>query len=80
MPGHYCTAKKAAQDAYEARSWVADARPSQPQEEERKESWSNNVKGKGKSQEDPQSGIEETLTQIMDQLNIHTKLFESLKE
>lgn len=49
MPGHYCAMKKAAQDTYKARSQVADTRPSQPQEEERKESQSNNVKGKGKS-------------------------------
>ena len=77
VPGHFCLTKKAVQDPYKVWNWVADAVPTSTKAEGSKK------KGKGKGKERAMSTnpeIGKTLAQIMDTLNIHAKMFESLKD
>lgn len=75
MPGHFCMVERAEQDAYNVWNWVADAMPTPTKAE------GSRKKGKGKERaRNTNPEISKTLTWIMDTLNIHAKMFESLKD
>lgn len=75
MPGHFCMVERAEQDAYNVWNWVADAMPIPTKAE------GSRKKGKGKERaRNTNPEISKTLTWIMDTLNIHAKMFESLKD
>ena len=76
MPGHLCTAKQRAQDAYKAQSQVVDASPNAAEEIRR--SMELVKVDKGKKWEVADLDIGETLARIMDTLNIHRKMFDQL--
>ena len=76
MPGHLCSAKQRAQDANKARSRVVDASPDQAKEVGRLMELVKVDKGKKREVTNPDIG--ETLTHIMDTLNIHRKMFDEI--
>ena len=76
MPGHLCSAKQRAQDAYKARSQVVDASLDQAEEVGRSMELVKADKGKKREVTDPDIG--ETLAHIMDTLNIHKKMFDEI--
>ena len=71
MPGHLCTVKRKAQDAYKARSWVVETVSDAAEEVGR--SMEVVKVDKGKKREVADLDISETLTRIMDTLNIFGK-------
>ena len=76
MPGHLCSTKQKAQDAYKAQSQVVDALPDAAKEVRR---LMELVKvDKGKKWEVTDLDIGETLACIMDTLNIHGKMFNQI--
>ena len=77
MPGHLCTAKQKAQDAYKAQSQVVKTAPETTDEVGR---LMEVVKvDKGKKWEVTDLDIGETLARIMDTLNIFGKRFDQLE-
>ena len=76
MPGHFCATKQRVQDAYKAWSRIVDTLPHAAEEVRR---LMELVKvDKGKKQEVANPDVSETLTHIMDTLNIHGKMFGQL--
>ena len=71
MPGHLCSAKQRAQDAYKARSRVVKTAPDTADEVGRSMEVVKVDKGKKREVTDPDIG--ETLARIMDTLNIFGK-------
>ena len=71
MPGHLCTAKQKAQDAYKAWSRVVETAPDTTDEVGRSMEVVRAEKGKKREVADPDIG--ETLARIMDTLNIFRK-------
>ena len=71
MPGHLCTVKQRAQDAYKARSQVVKTAPETTNEVGRSMEVVRVDKGKKREVADPD--ISETLARIMDTLNIFGK-------
>ena len=82
MPGHFCPAKKAAQDAYKARNRALEAKASKEPPEpstSREMTLSKDAKGKGKERaQAPDQDIGGTLASIMDMINIVSKRLDSL--
>ena len=76
MPGHLCTTKQRAQDAYKAQSQVVDTSPNAAEEVGRLMELEKVDKGKKREVTNPDIG--ETLTRIMDTLNIHGKMFDQI--
>ena len=74
MPGHLCTAKQKAQDAYKAQSRVVKTMPETTDEVGR--SMEVVKVDKGKKREVTDLDIGETLACIMDTLNIFGKRFD----
>ena len=77
MPGHLCTAKQRAQDAYKARSRVVKTAPDATDEVSRSMEVVKVEKGKKREVADPDIG--ETLARIMDTLNIFRKRFDQIE-
>ena len=79
MPGHFCPAKKAAQDAYKTCN-RAIATEEQPEALTSREiTLSKDAKGKGKEKaQTPDQDIGGTLASMMDMINIITKRLDSL--
>ena len=80
MPGHFCPAKKAAQDAYKTRVRVTEAQPTEEPPEastSREVTLSKDAKGKGKAPP-PDQDIGGALATMMDMINILGKRIDSL--
>ena len=77
MPGHLCTAKQRAQDAYKAQSRVVETMPDTADEVGRSMEVVRVDKGKKREVTDPDIG--ETLARIMDILNIFGKRFDQIE-
>ena len=82
MPGHFCPAKKAAQDAYKTCNRAVDAKSTEEQPEastSREVTLSKDAKGKGKERaQTPNQDIGGTLASMMDMINIISKRLDSL--
>ena len=82
MPGHFCPAKKAAQDAYKTRIHLTEAQPAEQQPEastSREVTLSKDAKGKGKEKAPPSDqDIGGALATMMDMINILGKRLDSL--
>ena len=82
MPGHFCPAKKAAQDAYKTRVRLTEAQPAEQQPEastSREVTLSKDAKGKGKERaQTPDQDIGGVLATMMDMMNIMQKRLDSL--
>ena len=81
MPGHFCPAKKAAQDAYKTRVRLTDTQPaeSEPDSTSREVTLSKDAKGKGKEKAPPpDQDIGGALATMMDMINILGKRIDSL--
>ena len=77
MPGHLCSIKQRAQDAYKAWSRVVETAQGTTEEVSRSMEVVRVDKGKKREVADPDIG--ETLTHIMDTLNIFRKQFDQLE-
>ena len=77
MPGHLCTVKRKAQDAYKAQSRVVETTPETTDEVGRSMEVVKVDKGKKREVADPD--ISETLARIMDTLNIFGKRFDQME-
>ena len=77
MPGHLCTTKQRAQDAYKAWSRVVKTMPETTNEVGRSMEVVKVDKGKKREVVDPDIG--ETLARIMDMLNIFRKRFDQIE-
>ena len=77
MPGHFCPAKKAAQDTYKTRVRLADAQPAEHQPEastSQEVTLSKDAKGKGKEKaQTTDQDIGGVLATMMDMMNIMQK-------
>ena len=82
MPGHFCPAKKAAQDAYKTRVRMTETQPAEEQPEtstSREVTLSKDAKGKGKEKAPPSDqDIGGALATMMDMINILGKRIDSL--
>ena len=82
MPGHFCPAKKAAQDAYKTRVHLTDAQGAEGEPEastSREVTLSKDAKGKGKEKAPPSDqDIGGALATMMDMINILGKRLDSL--
>ena len=80
MPGHFCPAKKAAQDAYKTRVRLTETQPAEEPPEastSREVTLSKDAKGKGKAPP-PDQDIGGALATMMDMINILGKRIDSL--
>ena len=77
MPGHLCSVKQRAQDAYKAQSRVVETVPETADDVSRSMEVVRVDKGKKREVTDPD--ISKTLTHIMDTLNIFGKRFNQLE-
>ena len=77
MPGHFCPAKKAAQDAYKMRNHLTETRPADAEPEastSREVTLSKDAKGKGKEKaQTTDQDIGGVLATMMDMMNIMQK-------
>ena len=82
MPGHFCPAKKATQDAYKTRNRLTETRPAETQPEastSREVTLSKDAKGKGKEKaQTTDQDIGGVLATMMDMMNIMQKRLDSL--
>ena len=79
MPGHFCPAKKAAQDAYKTRVRLTDTEPPPEASTSREVTLSKDAKGKGKEKAPPtDQDIGGALATMMDMINILGKRIDSL--
>ena len=82
MPGHFCPAKKAAQDAYKTCNRMTETRPTEEQPEastSREVTLSKDAKGKGKEKaQTADQDIGGVLATMMDMMNIMQKRLDSL--
>ena len=82
MPGHFCPAKKAAQDAYKTRVRLTDTQQAESEPEassSREVTLSKDAKGKGKEKAPPSDqDIGGALATMMDMINILGKRIDSL--
>ena len=82
MPGHFCPAKKAAQDAYKTRVRLTETQPAESEPEastSREVTLSKDAKGKGKEKAPPpDQDIGGALATMMDMINILGKRIDSL--
>ena len=82
MPGHFCPAKKATQDAYKTRVRLTETQQAEPEPEastSREVTLSKDAKGKGKEKAPPSDqDIGGALATMMDMINILGKRLDSL--
>ena len=82
MPGHFCPAKKAAQDAYKTRVRLTETQPAESEPEastSREVTLSKDAKGKGKEKaQTTDQDIGGVLATMMDMMNIMQKRLDSL--
>ena len=82
MPGHFCPAKKAAQDAYKTRNRALEAKATEEKPEpstSREMTLSKDAKGKGKEKSpSTDQDIGGVLATMMDMMNIMQKRLDSL--
>ena len=82
MPGHFCPAKKAAQDAYKTCNRLMETRPAETSSEPstlREMTLSKDAKGKGKEKaQTTDQDIGGVLATMMDMMNIMQKRLDSL--
>ena len=83
MPGHFCPAKKAAQDAYKTRVRLTESRPAENKQPEastsREVTLNKDAKGKGKEKaQTTDQDIGGVLATMMDMMNIMQKRLDSL--